>query len=309
MADQQDHPTRTAGTDVQLGEYVRVLVRNWWLIVILAVIGAVVAAGFTLATPKKYEASSAVYLGQVMDASGSIMTGLSSNPAAAVELLKSDSVLQEAARRVGHGETAANLAAGVTSETPTQTIKGSLSVVNFVVIHVTDTKRTRAAEAANVLAQIVLEHIAGGPSERITLLQQLIAQDQAGLAFLEILSQAGLAAATARSAAAQAALDAINRGSGTADEKAAASVGYLTILTASAGNAASYVSALQSAQLQLQVAQVSGQPQVLYKAVPPVSASSSKTKSSVALGLVAGLIVGVLAAFARDRLRRPQAAA
>lgn len=298
MADQQDHPTRTAGTDVQLGEYVRVLVRNWWLIVILAVIGAVVAAGFTLATPKKYEASSAVYLGQVMDASGSIMTGLSSNPAAAVELLKSDSVLQEAARRVGHGETAANLAAGVTSETPTQTVKGSLSVVNFVVIHVTDTKRTRAAEAANELAQIVLEHIAGGPSERITLLQQLIAQDQAGLA-----------AATARSAAAQAALDAINHGSGTAAEKAAASVGYLTILTASAATASSYVNALQSAQLQLQVAQVSGQPQVLYKAVPPVSASSSKTKSSVALGLVAGLIVGVLAAFARDRLRRPQPAA
>ena len=58
-----------------------------------------------------------------------------------------------------------------TVETPTSTVKTSTSVVNIVVITVTDTNKLRATAAANALAQVLVERISPGVTEKIALLE------------------------------------------------------------------------------------------------------------------------------------------
>src|SRR5674536_394140 len=135
-------------TTNDVGSWVTVLARNWWVIAGLIVLGAVVGALLTLTSPKVYTATSSVYIGQTTDANGTPMAGLNSNIKASTQLVSSQAVLIEAAKRAGMGITAGLLRREVTVETPSQAIKTTTSAVNLVVISVTDTKKVRAAAAA-----------------------------------------------------------------------------------------------------------------------------------------------------------------
>ena len=148
-------------TTNDVGSWVTVLARNWWVIAGLIVLGAVVGALLTLTSPKVYTATSSVYIGQTTDANGTPMAGLNSNIKASTQLVSSQAVLNEAAKRAGMGITAGLLRREVTVETPSQAIKTTTSAVNLVVISVTDTKKVRAAAAANALAEVLLERIGG----------------------------------------------------------------------------------------------------------------------------------------------------
>ena len=205
-----------------VGSWMTVLARNWWVIAGLIVLGAVVGALLTLTSPKEYTATSTVYIGQTTDANGNPMAGLNSNVKASTQLIASQAVLNEAAKRAGMGVTAGLLRREVTVETPSQTVKTTTSAVNIVVINVTDTKRVRAAAAANALAEVLLERIGGGVDEKITLLEAQL-----------ITSKKALASSVARSHAAQRGLVAI-AGGGSAGEKAAASAPYVAIVRAAA---------------------------------------------------------------------------
>jgi capsular polysaccharide biosynthesis protein len=287
-------------TTIDVGSWMMTLLHNWWVIVGLVVVGVVVGAVVTLAQPKEYSATSSVYIGQTTDANGNAMAGLNSNSKAAVQLLASEVVLKEAAKRAGMHVTAGLLRKETTVETPSSTVKTTTSVVNIVVITVTDTDKERATAAANALADALLAHLDTGANEKIALLEQQLAE-----------GKKEYAAATARATVAQNALAAIARGGGTPAEKAAASAPYVAVAQAAATEQESLASTNQKTELLLLTAQQVEKPRLLHEAAVPDSPSGPRMSLNVALGALAGLVIGVIVAFARRGLaeRRARAAA
>jgi len=284
-----------------IGSWMTVLARNWWVVVGLIVLGAAVGAVLTLTSPKEYTATSTVYIGQTTDANGNPMAGLNSNVKASTQLISSQVVLNEAAKRAGMGTTADLLRRQVTVETPSQTIKTTTSAVNIVVISVTDTKKVRAAASANALAEVLLERIGGGVDEKIALLEAQLVH-----------SKKALASSVARSLAAQQALMAIARGGGTAGEKAAAAAPYVAVVQAAASQQEAIESTVQKTELILLTAKQVEQPRILHEAAVPDSPSGPDIRLNVAAGALAGLVIGVFVVFARQRLAgrpAPEAAA
>jgi capsular polysaccharide biosynthesis protein len=284
-------------TTIDVGSWFATLARNWWVIVGLVVIGIVVGAVVTMAQPKEYDATSSVYIGQTTDANGNAMAGLNSNSKAAVQLLASQVVLKEAANRTGMGMTASKLRKQTTVETPSSTIKTTTSVVNIVVITVTDTNKVRAAKAANSLADVLLERLAGGVDEKITVLESQLAAGQ---------KQA--AAAQTRSIAAQKAIAAIAGGNGSAAEKATASAPWAAVVQAAATELSDLTVTNQKTELLLLSAKQVEEPRILHEAAVPDSPSGPSMSLNVAIGALAGLVIGIIVAFARRGLADRRAA-
>jgi uncharacterized protein involved in exopolysaccharide biosynthesis len=278
-------------TTIDVGAWFATLLRNWWVILGLVVIGAVVGGAVTMASPKEYSASSSVYIGQTTDSNGNPIAGLSSNSKAAAELLASQELLNEAVQKTGMKISAGTLRKETTIETPSTTIKTSTSVVNVIVITVTDSNKKRAAAAANALAVVLLARIDPGVNEKIALLDQQLAT-----------GQKALAASVARSTASQAGLTAIARGGGSAAEKAAASAPYVAIVQAAATEQEALVAANQKTALMLITAHQVEQPRLLHAAAVPDSPSGPSVTLNVAAGALAGLVIGIIVAFVRRRL-------
>jgi uncharacterized protein involved in exopolysaccharide biosynthesis len=285
-------------TAIDVGSWFSTLARNWWVIVGLIAIGIAAGAVVTLAQPKEYTATASVYIGQTTDANGNPMAGLNSNAKAAVQLLASQVALEEAAERTGMDISAGTLRKQTTIETPSSTVKTTTSVVNIVVISVTDTDPERAAAAANALAEVLLERLESGVDEKIAVLETQLAE-----------SQEAYAASLARSVAAEEALADIAKGSGSAADKAAASSTWVALAQAAATQQESLSRSIQQTQLLLLSAQQNEQPRVLHEAAAPDSPSGPNMTISVAVGALAGLVIGVIVAFARRGLAERRAAA
>jgi uncharacterized protein involved in exopolysaccharide biosynthesis len=284
-------------TSIDVGSWFTTLARNWWVIVGLVVIGVVVGAVLTLAQPKQYTATSSVYIGQTTDANGNPMAGLNSNAKAAVQLLSSQVALKDAAERTGMDMTAGLLRKETSVETPSSTVKTTTSVVNIVVISVTDEDKERAAAAANALADVLLERLESGVDEKIVLLEQQLAD-----------LQEEYEAATDRAASSERALAAIAAGGGSRSEKALAASPYLAVVQAAATEQQSLSTSIQKIQGQLLVVKQVEQPRLLHEAGVPDSPSGPQMTMNVAVGALAGLIIGVIVAFARRGLAERRAA-
>lgn len=280
---------------LDVGAWFATLARNWWVVLGLVVLGAVIGVVVTLAQPKEYTATSSVYIGQTTDANGNPMAGLNSNSKAAVQLLASQALLDDAAARAGMGITAAVLRRQTSVETPSSAVKTTTSVVNIVVIAVTDTRKARAAASANALADSLLERLASGVDAKIELLEDQLAA-----------GKEALAASVARNRAAQLALAAIARGGGSAAERAAASAPYMAIVQAAATEQEALASGNQRTELMLFTSQETEKPRLLHEAAVPDAPSGPQLSLNVAAGALAGLVVGVVLAFVRRRLaQRP----
>ena len=284
--------TAADDTTIDVGSWFTTLLRNWWVILALVVLGAVVGGVVTMLTPKEYSATSSVYIGQTTDALGQAMAGLNSNPKAATQLLASQALLNEAAKATGMGMTSGKLRRETTVETPSQTIKTTVSAVNIVVITVTDTKKVRATAAANALADALVAKLSPSVEAKVTLLEKQLADG----------TQAD-AAATAGANVSQAAIMAIAKGGGTAAEKAAAAAPYVAVSQAAASELATLQVADQATALRLEVAKTVEMPQILHVAKVPDSPSGPSRTLNVAAGALAGLVVGVIVAFVRRRVR------
>lgn len=279
--------------DIDLGSYLRVLARYWWIILALAAVGAIAAAGLTFTQNKVYAAQSSVYLGQPTDANGSPIAGITSNAKAATQIITSEATLREVVDRVGQGETVRKLRRGLTVDTPTQTVKGISSPINFVTITVTDTRPGRASMAANALADILIGRISVFTQQKIKLLQDQIAQDDQELAGLQT-----------RSETAQAALDAIARSNAAKLDKALAAAPYIGIAQAAASQRQPLQDDKRLNSLMLVVTRGVELPKLLNQAVPPSSPTGPSLNLNAAAGLLVGFVVGIVVAFVLDRRRR-----
>ena len=284
-------------TTIDVGSWFATLARNWWVIVGLIVLGIVVGAVVTLAQPEKYSATASVYIGQTTDANGNPMAGLNSNSKAAIQLLASEVVLKEAAERAGMDVSASMLRKETSIETPSSTVKTTTSVVNIVVITVTDTKPARAAAAANALAEVLLQHLSGGVDEKIAVLEAQLAT-----------GRKQLAASVARGTAAQKAIAAIAAGGGSTAEKATASAAWVAVSQAAATEQQQLVASNQKTELQLLTAKQVEAPRILHEAAVPDSPSGPSMTLNVAIGALAGLVIGIIVAFARRGLADRRAA-
>ena len=287
------------GTTIDVGSWFSTLLRSWWIILGLVLLGGVVGGVVTMASPKEYSATSSVYIGQTTDANGNAMAGLNSNSKAATQLLASQAVLNEAAGKSEVKISTSRLRKETTVVTPSSTVKTSTSVVNIVVITVTDTNKLRATAAANALAQVLVSRISPGVSGKIVLLEAQLAS-----------GQKQLAAANTRVLAAQTALMAIARGGGTPAERAAASAPYVAVVQAAATEQEALASSNQKTELMLFTAKQVEEPRVLHEAAVPDSPSGPSMSLNVAAGVLVGFVIGIIVAFVRRRLaeRRPAAA-
>ena len=288
-----------SGTTIDVGSWFSTLLRSWWIILGLVVLGGVVGGVVTMASPKEYSATSSVYIGQTTDANGNPMAGLNSNSKAATQLLASQVVLNEAASKSEVKISTSRLRKETTVVTPSSTVKTSTSVVNIVVITVTDTNKLRATAAANALAQVLVSRISPGVSGKIVLLEAQLAS-----------GQKQLAAANTRVLAAQTALMAIAKGGGTPAERAAASAPYVAVVQAAATEQEALASSNQKTELMLFTAKQVEEPRVLHEAAVPDSPSGPSMSLNVAAGVLVGFVIGIIVAFVRRRLaeRRPAAA-
>lgn len=284
-------------TSIDVGSWFTTLARNWWVIAGLVVLGIVVGAVVTLAQPEEYTATASVYIGQTTDAGGNPMAGLNSNAKAAVQLLASQVVLTEAAERTGMDISAGRLSKQTTVETPSSTVRTTTSVVNIIVISVTDTDAERAAAAANALSEVLLERLESGVDEKIAVLEKQLAENQEAYA-----------ASLARSVEAQEALADIAKGGGSAADTAAAAATWVALTQAAATQQESLSRSIQQTQLLLLSAQQNEQPRVLHEAAVPDSPSGPQMTMNVAVGALAGLVIGVIVAFARRGLAERRAA-
>jgi len=282
-----DQPARK---DVDVASYLGAIARQWWLILALVVVGIVAGVLLTLLQPETYDATSSVYIGQTTDANGNPMAGLNSNAKAAIELLSSQALLDAAAEATGDGVTASLLREKTTVETPSSTVKTTTSVVNIVVITVTDESPERAAAAANALAQALLERIGDPVAAKIDLLEQQVA---------DLKEKRDRALDTGYSAGRE--LDVIAHSDMSKAEKAAASAPYIAIAQSAATQADALTTSLQKAQLMLLTARSVEQPRILHEAAVPDEPSGPDMQLNVAAGALAGLVIGIIAAFVRQR--------
>jgi capsular polysaccharide biosynthesis protein len=277
--------------DIDLGALGRALLRNWVIIVILMVVGVVAAVGVTLAAGKRYQAASAVYLGQPTDANGNPINGINSNPRGAQQIVQSGSVLKAVAASV-RGISASRLRNEVSVDTPTVTVKSVSAPTNFVTITVRDPSGTRAVKAANGLADALVAKISTYADQKTALLNRQITNTAARLSGLDT-----------RVKAAQDALNKVASSGGTPAERASISATYLAIIQSAGNLRDQLIQALQSLQLTRVVAREVEQPSVFSKASLPAQRVTQGSTLAIGAGLIAGLIVGCVLALVRERIR------
>lgn len=278
------------GEALDVGSWTMTLVRSWWLILALVVLGGLVGAALTLISADRYSATASVYIGQTTDANGNPMTGLNSNARAVTQLLASDGVLKEAARRAGMGWTAGQLGRQTAVDTPSSSVRTTTSVVNIAVISVTDEDAERAAAAANSMAEVLLEDISEGVDEKIATLEKQLEE-----------GRAASAAAAERSRAAQTALRSLARqNGGQADNGESAP--YVAVVQAAASEQQAIQASNQKLELMLLTVHQVERPRILHDADVPTEPQSSGMGVNVAAGALAGLVVGIVLAFVRRRV-------
>ncbi len=297
--------------DVDLGRYARTVLRLWWLVIALAVVGAL--AGFAVAKlgTKTYSSTSAVYLGQPTDANGNAIAGLSTNPRAAQQIVQGEDVSRLAAylvlnpgatvsATVPSADKALNKLArqirnNTSVATPTVTVKGTSAPTNFVAITVKNRSGTKAAAAANALALVLSDRLGTYTKAKTELLNGEIADLQRQLATTD-----------ARLAQAQKQLTTAARAGGTTG--ALAGGPYMTIVQAASTERQTLQSSLQADKLSLLVASEVEAPRIISLAVAPGTVNARPVKLSLGAGLLAGIVIAlVIAAFVTGR--RPAAPA
>lgn len=268
------------------------LARGWWLVATLILVGIAAAGLLSLAAPKLYTATSAVYIGMTTDANDNPIVNPTANLKTDSAWLSDHATLVEAARRTGQGMKLGRLRRELAVSVPTAAGAQSSPTVNFVTISVTDTKGRRAAGAANALAALLLKHIDTGASARIALFSEQIKRGQ------EV-----VAAALSFGRLANAELRTIAQAGGSAAQQAAAALPWRALAEAAASEQSVMLTSDQRTQLMLLMAHQIEQPSLLHAAAAPTTPSGSGDKLPVADGALAGLVIGLIVASLRERRR------
>ena len=287
--DRRARPELDAEQEVDLGRAWRTVAARWWVVAAAVIVG--VALGYVLAVGGKqvYKADATIYLGQPWSATGAApVQGLQTNPTAVSQLLQSEFVLRQAARRSGLRVGALR---GQVSSKPVSSAnqrRAAAGQAPLVEISVKGRSARRVQRASNALAAIVVNRISGFVNLKIDRLgRQQAAQERE------------LRSLGRRVVTAERALDAAGpRGADVFD---------LLVLTTQVDNAEQRRTVVEEDLLEtetlLAFAREVERARIFDRAVA-VETTARSTRNSMLVGAMLGLIVGLLAALLWDPIAR-----
>jgi capsular polysaccharide biosynthesis protein len=286
-------PDLEAEQEIDLGKYGRRLARRWWLLVIGLVVGGLIGWTFSSAASSDVNrAEATIYLGQPLSATGgSSVSSVQTNPAAVREIARSEEVVGEVAEQVGVD--ARRLRAGIsTSQISTAVARTGQTNQLFDIAVRGPWPRATVADAANLLAAEVVERTSSYADTKIAAYE----------ARLEELDAALDAAETSIARLTEAASD---QGASSQDRLTA-----VTLLGFARGDRSELSEERLNVELLLAQARDVEKGQVVTEARASAVTPRSN-RSSLVVGALIGLIVGLVAALAWDPIvsrRRRRAA-
>ena len=254
------------------------------------VVGALIGYFVSLGSGTVYRAKATIYLGQPIspNAGGGQIQSLGSNPSTPGQIAKAESTIQEAAQHIGVPP--GKLRRGVS----TGTVAGALTKVGqtpLVTVSVRGPWRDKTAQAANVIAGIIVNEVSGYVDAKISALKD---QEQA--------EAQELASTNSRIDELQRAL--IN-GKGLSETDR---LSLLSVLGFAEQRRGELVQQQTETRELLSVAVNVERSQIVTRAAA-VKVNARSSKSSLAVGGLIGLIVGIALALLWDPLvqrRRPR---
>jgi uncharacterized protein involved in exopolysaccharide biosynthesis len=282
-------PDLDAEREVDLGRYWRTIGARWWILLAAVVVGALIGYFVSLGSGTVYRAKATIYLGQPISPNGGqAIQSLGSNPSTPGQIAKAESTIQEAAQHIGVPP--GKLRRGVS----TGTVAGALTKVGqtpLVTVSVRGPWRDKTAQAANVIAGIIVNEVSGYVDAKISALKD---QEQA--------EAQELASTNSRIDELQRAL---TNGKGLSETDR---LSLLSVLGFAEQRRGELVQQQTETRELLSVAVNVERSQIVTRAAA-VKVNARSSKSSLAVGGLIGLIVGIALALLWDPLvqrRRPR---
>lgn len=279
-------PELEAEQEIDLGRYGRRLLDRWWLLLLGLAIGGLIGWIFSsTASSDVNRAEATIYLGQPLSATGgSGVPSVQTNPAAVREIARSDEVVTAVAEQVGVDPQ--RLRAGIsTSQVAGTTVRTGQTNQLFDVAVRGPWPRSTVAEATNLLAEEVVERTSSYADTKIAAYEARLEELDADLEAAEAL----VAELTAQASAPDA----------SPDDRVAA----VTLLGFARGDRSDISEERLDTELLLAQARDVEKGQVVTEArASAVTPRSSR--SSIVVGALIGLIVGLVAALAWDPIVR-----
>jgi uncharacterized protein involved in exopolysaccharide biosynthesis len=275
-------PELDAEREVDLARYWWAIVARWWLVAIGIAVGILIGYLVSLGGGRVFRATSTVYLGQPLSPNANTqIQGLPTNPSVVGQIVRSEAVVRSVAGAVGvdPGE----LRAGIS----TRAVTGAVTRVGqtqLVEVSVRGPWRRQSADAANRLADQVVERVSGYPSAKIELLEAQLADARSQIETL------GDQIEQYREAAEDPSLSGTDR---------LVAIGLL-------GDAQEELVRVQELVTQAELSVALARDVEHARVVTPASATRVAARSrgsSLVVGAVVGLLAGVLAALAWDPVR------
>ena len=281
------HADLEAEQEVDLGRYAAAVVARWWLPALGLIVG--VALGWLLAVggEQVYVGRAVVYLGQPIGPGGGSLQSLYTHPVTVREIVTSPATVRGVAREVGVPP--ARLRAGITAQPVTAGAPARGAQSPLFAVSVRAERAAAARDAAQLLAERVVEQVAGYARGKIEALEAQMARTRRELASLDDRAAAAQAVATRSSAGSTESLVA------------------LMILGTIESRRSTLETSLATDTQALELAENVEQPRVLDDAVAQQTTARSKRNSLVvggALGLIAGLVAALVWDWTATRVGR-----
>jgi len=171
-----------AEREVDFAGYARAIVARWWLLVLGAVLGGVIGFLVGRADGSTFQAQAIVYLGQPLTATGSAgISSLASDPSGVAAIARSQEVIDEVAGQVGMSP--AELRRGVSASALGE--RRAQSAVTLVGITARGDERAPVEQAANLLAEEVVDRSSTYTDAKIATYEQRLEAQEERVAVLE----------------------------------------------------------------------------------------------------------------------------
>lgn len=271
---------------------------RWWLPVGGLVLGAILGMLVSIAGGDVYKAETLVYLGQPFTpGGGGQIQSLQTNPKTVSEIIRSETATRTAADAAGM--TAGGLRGNVTSTPVVQAGQVSRNLSPLVQIAVRAPTRAKAEKAADSYANTVISQVVPYVDRKMRLLKQQIANNESQLQDIGARIDAAIAQQQAANADPNLSLA----------EKLLVSTNSNATVNAAESRRGSTVADLNSARQLLSLAENVELSRVVQPAAA-VRASATSRRNAAAIGALAGLLLGAVAALIADPwLRRRSSAA
>ncbi len=271
---------------------------RWWLPVGGLFLGAILGVLVSIGSGDVYKAEALIYLGQPFTPSGGgQIQSLQTNPKTVSVFLRSEAATKTAAAAAGMSPGA--LRGNVTSTPVVQAGQVARNFTPLVQIAVRAPTRVKAEKAANSYANTVTKEVVPFVEQKMRLLRQQIANDEAQLRDIGARIDAALAQQRAANADPTLSLA----------EKLLVSTNSNATVNAAESRRGSTVADLTSARQLLSLAENVELSRVVQPAVA-VRTSATSRRNAAVIGALAGLLLGAVAALIADPwLRRRSTAA